>query len=404
MLRIALGGFASLMLAAATQSFAASSASDIELSGYIRLGATTIYPDRFFGVGVGASDNDTRNPLVGRNDGFLLSDARLNVRSQLSDDLSIRLGFEGALRSFSSDIDQQGDLSTGLKDAYFIYKLSQTTLLTAGRFKPPFDIESLTSDKDRLFVHEALESRGVQPHEGYHADLHGMAYARQLGVMIADESALEMAGVALGYALAVTNGNQGDAALNDNDLPAAWARLSMGWGGKGVSDREEGPASMQKIRNGGKVGVSTFFNRLSTGLPPNRLDDDVLGFGADLRVNYYGVTLESQILMVQTSHITAAQSFDETALGWHASLSYELLRGLFLGYRAASYDPRRVSDDISADDGVSDYDEVMHHTAALRYDAETMPLFFVAEYTHSAEASGRELANDRFEAVVQVNF
>ena len=159
----------------------AEKSSDLELSGYLRLGATTIYPERFFGIGVGASETDTRNPLVGRNDGFMMSDARLNIRSKITDDLSIRLGFEGALQSFDSDLDQVGSLDTGLKDAYFVYRAGETTNITAGRFKPPFDIESLTSDKDRLFVHEALESRGVKQYEGYHADLHGMAYARQLG-------------------------------------------------------------------------------------------------------------------------------------------------------------------------------------------------------------------------------
>ena len=403
MSRIFVGILVGLAWVSAGPAMAAKS-SELELSGYLRLGATTIYPERFFGIGVGASETDTRNPLVGRNDGFMMSDARLNVRSQITDDLSIRLGFEGALQSFDSDLDQVGSLDTGLKDAYFIYRAGETTNITAGRFKPPFDIESLTSDKDRLFVHEALESRGVKQYEGYHADLHGMAYARQLGVMIADDAALAMGPMTLGYALAVTNGNPGNDALNDNDLPAGWARLAMSWGGKGVRDSEEGPAAMSKVRQGGTMGFSALYNRTSSGLAPNRLDDDVLGFGADLRTNYYGVTLEGQFLMIQTSHITAAQSFDETALGWHASVSYEFLRGLHFGYRTASYDPRVISDSDSDVEDVTEFDQVTHHTVAFRYDAESMPLFFVAEYTHSAEATGREIANDRFEAAVQVNF
>ena len=99
---------------------------------------------------------------------------------------------------------------------------------------------------------------------------------------------------------------------------------------------------MSKVRQGGTMGFSALYNRTSSGLAPNRLDDDVLGFGADLRINYYGVTLEGQFLMIQTSHLTAAQSFDETALGG-ASVSYEFLRGLHFGYRTASYDPRVIS-------------------------------------------------------------
>ena len=233
----------------------AEKSSDLELSGYLRLGATTIYPERFFGIGVGASETDTRNPLVGRNDGFMMSDARLNIRSKITDDLSIRLGFEGALQSFDSDLDQVGSLDTGLKDAYFVYRAGETTNITAGRFKPPFDIESLTSDKDRLFVHEALESRGVKQYEGYHADLHGMAYARQLGVMIADDAALAMGPMTLGYALAVTNGNPGNDALNDNDLPAGWARLAMSWGGKGAKDSEEGPRRDEQSSAGWNHGI-----------------------------------------------------------------------------------------------------------------------------------------------------
>ena len=49
----------------------AEKSSDLELSGYLRLGATTIYQSAFW-FGVGASETDTRNPLVGRNDGFMM--------------------------------------------------------------------------------------------------------------------------------------------------------------------------------------------------------------------------------------------------------------------------------------------------------------------------------------------
>ena len=38
----------------------------------------------------------------------------------------------------------------------------------------------------------------MKQYEGYHADLHGMAYARQLGVMIADDAALAMGPMTLG--------------------------------------------------------------------------------------------------------------------------------------------------------------------------------------------------------------
>ena len=71
MSRVIVGVLLTLALVTAGPALA-EKASGPEFSGYLRLGATTIYPERFFGVGVGASETDTRNPLVGRNDGFMI--------------------------------------------------------------------------------------------------------------------------------------------------------------------------------------------------------------------------------------------------------------------------------------------------------------------------------------------
>jgi hypothetical protein len=40
----------------------------------------------------------------------------------------------------------------------------------------------------------------------------------------------------------------------------------------------------------------------------------------------------------------------------------------------------------------------------VRYAASEVPLMFVVEYTLSQETGGRETPNDRFEAVMQVDF
>jgi hypothetical protein len=350
-------------------------------------------------------------PAVGRNDGFGLGGARLNVRGELGDVLYVRLAFDGAVVSYEDD-GPVGDLTTGLKDAYVRYTFRPLLEVFAGRFKPPYDVEELTPQEDQLFVHRSLESRGVARHEGPSTDLFGVpnqggfAPGRQLGIMIAGETGggatEEGGGMTWGYALALTNGNSGGASLNDNDLPATYVRVYGVMGDDNGPGDEEGPATYGTA-GGLVVGLCAFYNEIATGLPPTRFRDRIAGAGRDVSYSLAVFTLQGQALIARLSPVTREDAPAVTSVGGHIQLAVQIPgMQLFPGYRFAYFDPRYVSDEDATAGG--DQDRVMHHTLGVRYSPEDLPLVLHLEYTRSVEQDGRATQNDRVEAAMQVTF
>ena len=391
--------------AALNEAPSAAEASDaafvVDVGGYIRVGYSSMTPNRFLLIPTPATDKNS--PYVGRNDGFLMEKARLDVRGKFGEKLYVRLGFDGAGVSHSNRYDPMGHLSTGLKDAYFGYVFGNSTALSVGRFKPPFEMEGLMSSRDQLFVHPSLESRGVACHEGYCDGAPGMSPGRQMGVIVRDNFLVALGNADMGYALAVTNGNAGGATLNDNDLPAVYGRLMLSWGeARYQQGDDEGPAGYVRVKDGGMVGLVGSWNDVTYGEPPNRAHDRELGFGLDLAVGVAGFTFQSQLLLKDKTHLQAIVGEKELELGGHAQVGYEVLEGLEVGARLAYYNPRIVSGDDSFDQ--ADYDMVAHITAGVRYACPELPIVLWGEYTHAQEDSGDQLNNDRVEFAAQVSF
>ena len=363
---------------------------EIGFGGYLRVHGSSLSADRFLGASLGAEEGN--NPWMGRSDGFSLGDARLNMRATYGDNLYVRLGFDGAVAEYEDSLSPVGSLSTGLKDAYIRYSFGGSTQLFVGRFKPPFDIEELISSKDQQFVHSAIESRGVAP-------------GRQIGVMIADPVLFGLGVMDLGYAIALTNGNSGDATHNDNDVPAIFGRMTLAWGTTDGGDDEEGPATQASYSNGGTMGLGGYVNQKTSGVPPTRFSDMVVGLGLDLNLSYYGTFFRGQVLWENENHKDYPSAGSVQALGGHGEAGYRFddMR-LEVGYRYGFYDPRfSVEQDDEVPSSI-DYDLVMHHTIGVRWQAEDMPLVLWGEYTSSQEANGATLSNERVEAAVQVTF
>lgn len=377
---------------------------DIGFAGYLRVEGSSFMPDRFLGISTSENETTQRNPLVGRNDGLDISDARLNMRARYGERLYIRLAFDGAVASYADANDVVGRLSTGVRDAYMRFEFSKQLQLFGGRFKPPFDMEELTATDDQFFVQRALESRGVWRNEGFSGDMRGFAPGRQTGIMLAGDNVIDIGRVGIGYSLAVTNGNANDARLNDNDLPAVWARISASWLDD-VKKRkdEEGPAT-NILQRGGRVGLSSFYNKTSTGSLPDRFNDRIVGMGVDAAWNTAWFYCAGQVLASRTDHESRDATKAEYALGGHVQFSVRLpWADIYPGYRFGYYNPRTVF----GEQGVAateDYDRVMHHTLGIRYRPRDFPLTFLADYTHSVEQGGRQIPNDRVEGAVQVTF
>ncbi len=368
----------------------------ISFDGYLRAEFSTLWPERLFYFKMPSTEN--QNPYVGRNDGFVMGGARLNMRASYGEHLYARLGFDGAVTEYTSEDDVVGELDTGLKDAYARYKH-----LYVGRFKPPYDIEELTPEEDQLFVHRALESRGVLRHEGFATETVGFAPGRQLGVMLGGPLGVDLGELGLGYALALTNGNSGDAALNDNDLPAIWGRIELRYKPKAQRNDEEGPATFDVQEEGGHVGLSANYNEVTYGIAPNRFRDRKVGAGLDAALRLSVFDLRGQLLWMRTQHLLRFGTEGEQALGGHAQLGVRILdSGFTPAYRFAYYEPRwRTGDAVGLP---ADFDRVMHHTLGVRYVAKELPVRTWLEYTRSIEQGARVLDNDRIEAAVQVSF
>ena len=379
----------------------------VEADGFLRAGYSSFWPGRFFGVETGGEPG--RNPYVGKSDGFLLDGARLNVTAKIGDALRVRLCVDGAVEQSGDPELPGGRLGLGIKDAFAALKLNGGTRVFAGRFKPPFDQEALQPEDARAFVHRSLESRGVPLHEGLSRDAPGFAPGRQLGIMVSNELAAGMA-----VAVAVTNGNGDGQSLNDNDLPAVWARWELRANGdaqataaeddKGLS---EGPATARQ-GSSTSLGLSAFFNQRTVGAPPNRAHDRVVGVGADFGVAIGVAGLRGQVLYAHTTHLEASRGATEDAIGANLQVALWPKRGASGGltpaYRVSFYDPRLTAAGVGGAASIGASDRIMHHTIGLRYRYPHLPLWAWIEGTISLEEGGRAMSNHRVESVVQVSF
>jgi hypothetical protein len=378
---------------------------DLGFDGYLRVNYSTFTPDRFFGFKTSSSNPD--NPNVGRNDGFAISDARVNLRARYGEKLYVRLGFDASQVVYTDPNSPVGSVTMGVKDAYARYTFDKRFVLFAGRFKPPYDVEALTPVQSQFFVQTSLESRGVRRQEGYSGDMLGFSPDRRIGVMLSSDEIAHLAGGNMGYAVAITNGNSALSNINDNDLPAFWGRLTWGWDmkrGEGKRGDEEGPSTYKLTSTsnfGGLIGLDGFYNTLTQGNAPNRYTDKIVGAGFDVAMRIYWFDLRGQVLWNHTTHTDVDKS--EDALGGHAQLSFEILDWhLYPGYRFAFYDPHMLRSGGALDS--PDYSRVVHHTLGLRYAPPSLPLVFWTDYTHSVEQGGRNLNNDRAEIAMQVTF
>jgi hypothetical protein len=205
-----------------------------------------------------------------------------------------------------------------------------------------------------------------------------MSPGRSIGVAVRAERAALAGPVALGYELAVQNGNGEYASANDNDSVAFSAAVFA------HADRSFFfLAGRQKSRTVGE-------------LPFRQTQTDWQG-AAGLLLRVGPVDVAGQIIGRHTTFPTTGGP-DENSFGGHAQIVFRIgLAGdqLFLepGYRYAVYDP---SDLVSTD-------QVQEHTLGATLRFVQVPIRLQLNYTHAVEQAGRDLQNDRGEAAFEVS-
>jgi phosphate-selective porin OprO/OprP len=148
---------------------------------------------------------------TGINNSFDLHRARLDVKGGINDNWTYEVYTEFAV-------------TTKLLDAYITYRISEYIKFTAGQFKVPFSLESLTADSqlefiDRSQVAEALAGRSK--------DVIGNQIGRDIGIQVNGSILKIDARYLFDYTFGVFNGAGYDASTGNNNHKDIAGRLSV---------------------------------------------------------------------------------------------------------------------------------------------------------------------------------
>ncbi len=323
---------------------------------------------------VEATQNDANSTFIGRNDGFKLGNARFGVQASKGD-FAAYISLEAASGERADFNDANTDFRVEPKDVYMRYDLAEFAQVTAGRFKTPYDLSSLEATARRTFIEQPVESRGMRATQGL--EVVGMATDRQLGIMVSrDRLGLSTDGFDIGYAFALTNGFAPGLAVNDNDRPAAFLRLS-GY-----------------FKDIAVVNLAAFSDNRTTGDLPNLFDEDVSGVEVSALASLAGLNFEAQFLYQNTTYETSGQA-DVGSIGAHAQVAYAV-GNLSFAYRFAMFDPNL--------DDIEDADRLIEHTLGAAYDVDDLPLRLLLNGTVAQEQAGRRVSNNRLTLLGQFVF
>ena len=355
--------------AAAEESRSDAPAVDLRWSGYVRTGYEWV-------------QNDPSFAFVGENSGFVLQNARLTLDGTFRGTaLSFRISMDAADEIGRGLNTPQGERDVSARDVYARYDILPALGVQVGQFKAPFAAEELRSRRSLPFASSAVGIEGVRVGRGLQEP--GLRAGRQLGVMLSSSTPLAIGPLGIGYALALTNGNGANQALNDNNDPALFGRLEL---------------SYERLLT---LGGAIMHNPRRVGAAPTLFDETDLGVNADLLVQVAGLELYGQWTQVTTTFDTVGTE-DLERRAWHAHVAYRVdLPWLAFApaYRIASLDPRANIDD----EGLVGLD-VLYHTIGLNLYHPTLPVELFANYTLTTESDRRSLDNDRLELILQLFF
>jgi hypothetical protein len=322
----------------------------------------------------GVIRDDPNVAFVGRNDGFVLQNARIGVLGHWGDRIGFVISADGAVDERVGANATSGLLRFALKDAYLDLAIVPALGVRVVRFQPLFDLEEIVPYTERAFIDRSLESRGVLATQGF--ETAGLSPGRSIGVALRSERLVALGPAALGYELAITNGNGEYESQNDNDSLAYSAALLATWGESIVF-----VAGRQKTRTVGE-------------LPFRQTEQDWAG-AVGARVRLGPVELAGQGIARHTRFPTTGGPAENSAGGHlQASFAFELGRARIApGYRFAIYDP---SDLIAAD-------LVQEHTAGVTLELLRVPVRLQLNGTLAVEEDQRALTNDRVEAALEVS-
>ena len=329
---------------------------------------------------------------VGRNNGFSLADARIEVTGRPSENLWLFLSIDGAVANRSASDPSQGTRVVALKDAYGVYAFNGFQggniftralgamlghlRIQAGQFKAPQDVEHLLEETEIKFPSRSLVTDGLHAPAGY--ETNGLSLDRQIGIAIGtDVITLPFGSIAA--QVAVTNGNGANTLFNGTSIPGVVGRVAIGLFGF-VS-----------------LGGDAYFMPQATGTQPDLFRDNWVGAGGDIRVEWNGLHVMALVQWRNTQHITSGAP-DEVSLGYSAEAAYRLPGALHFIEPAVRYASLNPSDKIPTG-------QIQSLDAALNLYAPGLGSGRLSiAYVHRMEDTSRTLQNDGLDLSMQVRF
>lgn len=332
----------------------------IKPSGFARIGGYLVFPFR---------DQE----LVGSNAGFRVASARVGASFHPWDDVNIVTSIDLSAPLRSSADPTQGTRIVALADAFVDYTPFEWLHVRTGQFRVPFYAEALYHDGQLPFVTRSVLFSGYEPPEAY-APREGLALDRQVGFQI---SSAMMGGETVKgrYAVAVVNGNGPNELFNDNNVPAALARVEI------------------ELLQVATLGVNGYVNSTVAGVRPNRTTTVYVGYGADLTVRVMGLQFLAAFL--GRSADFGPGLTPDASLGVIGQAAYRHEgTGLEAGVRFAFLEPSAAQ--------VSD--QVTETAAFVGFRPSTWPLRTILQYTHHGEEAAVSLPNDSLDLLLQATF
>ena len=242
----------------------------------------------------------------------------------------------------------------------------------------PIDLGA-AGDRRTWFCLSGSHHRGVRGVEGFNVS--GLGLSREVGIAVHGAFG-QTTGFHGGYQLSLTNGVGAADIVNDNDLPAAGTRLTIGYG-RSVT-----------------WGVGARFNRRTTGDAPDLIDQNEMSLTTDVQlrrhVGAYRIVLEGALTQKHIDVVDVQTEPTTTRMGYHGALIFSR-SSVTLAYRYAVYDPTSSFSETSDAQLAQafDADTLVHQTIGLSYTPDSGPLTLQANFTIAKEDDQRAYTNDR---------
>lgn len=341
------------------------------------------HPQVLLRAGYEHVQSDKRFDFIGRNNGFVLRNARAGIQGMNEDKtLSFRVTVEGA-----SDVGRRAntpinETDVRVADAWVRYDFLPALGVQVGQYLAPFGGEDLRDISLNWFASRAVGQQGVLVGRGFEEP--GLTLDRQLGIMLSPSAPIRAGAFGFNYYAMVMNGNGPNQLLDDNGKPGLLGRI------EGLFDHYVA------------AGVAAYRNERRVGSPPNLYDEDDWGFAGDLRVQYRGLEVFGQFTRVATSFPTTGTD-ERVRLAYHGQIGYRIETVVPFGpaYRYAHYHPWQSADAAQNTNVQYDAFKLDYHTFGVRVWHPKWPLSGYINYTVTVEPSPRALDNNRLEIIGQ---